>query len=96
MDGTIYAPLSSVLLSIITEAIHILLIYCYLCQNIQIMKCIECGGEVLLDNNYYCQPCNSVHWRDNFQNWTSGDSTIDKLIRESQINATDAREVLKM
>ena len=57
-------------------------------------KCLTCGGDW---NGYlYCMLCNSAHWRDNFQNWTSGDSTIDKLIRESQINATDAREVLKM
>ena len=58
-------------------------------------KCAECREDVLIHNNYYCKPCNSAHWQDNFQKWTSGDSTIDQLIQESQINATDPRETIE-
>ena len=35
----------------------------------------------------YCKPCHSAYFRDNFAHWTSGDSNIDKLIQNSQLNA---------
>src|ERR1051325_5948018 len=35
----------------------------------------------------YCRPCCSAYFRDNFAHWTSGDSNIDELIQNSQINA---------
>src|SRR2546421_12752065 len=37
----------------------------------------------------------STHFRDNFQNWTSGDNDIDKLIQDSQLNANDPCELLE-
>ena len=36
---------------------------------------------------YYCKPCHSAYFRDNFAHWTSGDSRIDELIQNSQLNA---------
>jgi hypothetical protein len=45
--------------------------------------CPECGKEVY----NYCKPCNSAHFRDDFAQWTSGDSNIDELIQNSQLNA---------
>src|SRR5437016_691203 len=36
----------------------------------------------------YCKPCYSAYFRDNFAHWTSGDSRIDELIQNSQLNAT--------
>ena len=57
--------------------------------------CIECGKKVSSDNCYYCKPCHSVHWRDNFRNWTSGDSNVDKLIQESQLNVHDPRDIIE-
>ena len=45
-------------------------------------KCIECGKEVLEKNHFYCKPCNTTHWRDNFKKWTSGDLNIDVLTPE--------------
>src|SRR5438309_253366 len=47
-------------------------------------------------NIYYhwCQPCNSKHFQQNFKNWTSGNSDVDKLIQESQLNAKNSLEVL--
>src|SRR5581483_4902313 len=37
--------------------------------------------------DYWCQPCDSKHFQQNFKNWTSGNSDVDKLIQESQLNA---------
>ena len=48
-------------------------------------KCPECNKDY---NGFYCKPCNSGHFRDNFQKWTSDDDDIDNLIRESQLNAS--------
>jgi serine/threonine protein kinase len=46
-------------------------------------KCQECGQKFFS----YCKPCNSVHFRNNFVHWTSGDSNLDKVIQNSQLNA---------
>ena len=35
----------------------------------------------------WCQSCNSKKFQQNFKNWTSGNSDVDKLIQESQLNA---------
>src|SRR5581483_4237797 len=35
----------------------------------------------------WCQSCNSRRFQQNFKNWTSGNSDVDKLIQESQLNA---------
>jgi serine/threonine protein kinase len=48
-------------------------------------NCPECGKEVNIFG--YCEPCNSAYFRDNFAQWTSGDSNLDKLIQYSQLNA---------
>ena len=39
------------------------------------------------DHRDYCKSCHSAYFRDNFAHWTSGDSRIDKLIQNSQLNA---------
>jgi hypothetical protein len=44
-------------------------------------QCQECNNE------YYCQQCNSVRFRNKFANWTSGDSNLNELIQNSQLNA---------
>ena len=43
----------------------------------------------------WCQPCNSKHFQQNFKNWTSGNSDVDKLIQESQLNAKTWKEKLE-
>src|SRR5581483_8434327 len=44
----------------------------------------------------WCQPCNSKHFQQNFNNWrTSGNSDVDKLIQESQLNAKSNWEKLE-
>ncbi|CAG8465074.1 10277_t:CDS:2 [Scutellospora calospora] len=45
--------------------------------------CAECRAK----NCVYCNKCNSKHWSKNFDKWRSGDSTIDEIIRETQLNA---------
>ena len=43
----------------------------------------------------WCQPCNSKRFQQNFKNWTSGNSDVDKLIQESQLNAKSNWEILE-
>ena len=46
-------------------------------------------SECLCGQEYeYCKPCHSTFFRDDFAHWTSGDSNIDELIQNSQLNAT--------
>ena len=48
-------------------------------------------------NTYHvwCQSCNAKHFQQNFENWTSGNSKVDKLIQESQLNAKNSYEKLE-
>ena len=43
----------------------------------------------------WCQSCNSKRFQQNFKNWTSGNSDVDKLIQESQLNAKNGWEKLE-
>ena len=43
----------------------------------------------------WCQPCNSRRFQQNFKNWNSGNSDVDKLIQESQLNAKSYSEILE-
>jgi len=43
----------------------------------------------------WCQLCNSKRFQQNFKNWTSGNSDVDKLIQESQLNAKRSYEKLE-
>src|SRR5581483_6963007 len=45
--------------------------------------------------DYWCQSCNSKCFQQNFKNWTSGNSDVDKLIQESQLNAKNNWGVLE-
>ena len=45
--------------------------------------------------SYYCTACYSAYFRDNFAHWTSGDSNIDELIQNSQLNANDDKELIE-
>ncbi|RHZ74121.1 hypothetical protein Glove_227g161 [Diversispora epigaea] len=46
--------------------------------------CSECNQKY---DGYWCKPCNSKHFQNDFNNWTSGNDKIDKLIQDSQLNA---------
>ena len=43
----------------------------------------------------WCQSCNSKRFQQNFKNWTSGNSDVDKLIQESQLNAINEHNKLE-
>ena len=59
--------------------------------------CKECK-QPNTDINYassWCQSCNSKRFQQNFKNRTSGNSDVDKLIQESQLNAKNKYEILE-
>ena len=43
----------------------------------------------------WCRSCNSKKFQQNFKNWTSGNSDVDKLIQQSQLNAKKYEEVIE-
>ena len=43
----------------------------------------------------YCEPCHSAYFHDNFAQWTSGDSNIDELIHNSQLNANNQWKLIE-
>ncbi|RHZ83759.1 hypothetical protein Glove_87g194 [Diversispora epigaea] len=48
--------------------------------------CPECNQEW---DKYskWCKPCNSKHFQNDLNNWTSGNDKIDKFIQDTQLNA---------
>ena len=44
---------------------------------------------------YWCKPCYSKHFQNDFNNWTSGNDKIDKFIQDAQLNANDFLEVIE-
>ncbi|RHZ86030.1 hypothetical protein Glove_57g39 [Diversispora epigaea] len=47
--------------------------------------CQECNQEY--SGYKWCKPCNSKHFQNDYNNWTSGNDKIDKFIRDAQLNA---------
>ncbi|RHZ80192.1 hypothetical protein Glove_139g279 [Diversispora epigaea] len=55
--------------------------------------CPECN-----QNSYefgWCKPCNSKHFQNDFNNWTSGNDKIDKFIQDTQLNANGSLDVIE-
>ena len=44
----------------------------------------------------WCQSCNSKHFQQDFNKWTSGNKEIDEFIQKFQLNATYWKEVLEL
>jgi hypothetical protein len=60
--------------------------------------CKECrqpntGGDRI--HSPWCQSCNSKHFQQDFNKWTSGNKEIDEFIQNFQLNATRCDEVLE-
>ncbi|RHZ78376.1 hypothetical protein Glove_165g18 [Diversispora epigaea] len=55
--------------------------------------CPECNQKDTSWN--WCKPCNSKHFQNDFNNWTSGNDKIDKLIQDAQLNADRNLEVIE-
>ncbi|RHZ83530.1 hypothetical protein Glove_91g54 [Diversispora epigaea] len=47
--------------------------------------CPECNQKC--DEYGWCKPCNSKHFQNDLNNWTSGNDKIDKFIQNAQLNA---------
>src|SRR3954471_6118497 len=55
--------------------------------------CKECSQP---NTGYlWCQSCNSKHFQQDFNKWTSGNKEIDEFIQKFQLNATRKEEVLE-
>ncbi|RHZ79199.1 hypothetical protein Glove_151g90 [Diversispora epigaea] len=55
--------------------------------------CPECNQKDTSWN--WCKPCNSKHFQNNFNDWTSENDKIDKFIQHAQLNANDNLEVIE-
>ncbi|RHZ85740.1 hypothetical protein Glove_60g127 [Diversispora epigaea] len=49
--------------------------------------CLECYQNY--SEFQWCKPCNSKHFQNDFNNWTSRNDKIDKLIQDTQLNANN-------
>ncbi|GES73217.1 kinase-like domain-containing protein [Rhizophagus clarus] len=56
-------------------------------------KCIECK-QVNTGLNW-CQTCNSKRFQQDFNNWTSNNSDIDKFIQNNQLSAKNEHQLLE-
>jgi len=54
--------------------------------------CKECNQEYY---GYWCTPCNSKHFQNDFSKWTSGNDKIDKFIQDAQLNANKKGQVIE-
>ena len=59
--------------------------------------CKECSqpNTSVYDIHGWCQSCNSKHFQQDFNKWTSGNKEIDEFIQKFQLNATRYEEVLE-
>src|ERR1051326_9488596 len=59
--------------------------------------CEECSQPNTGRNASYpwCQSCNSKHFQQEFNKWTSGNKEIDEFIQKFQLNATCRDEILE-
>ena len=53
--------------------------------------CPECNQEF----EYWCKPCNSKHFQNDFNNWTSGNDKIDEFIQDAQLNTNHSNYVIE-
>ncbi|RHZ74203.1 hypothetical protein Glove_227g125 [Diversispora epigaea] len=54
--------------------------------------CKECNQE---NYGWWCKPCHSKHFQNDFNNWTSGNDKIDKFIQDAQLNANYSDELIE-
>ncbi|RHZ81629.1 hypothetical protein Glove_117g111 [Diversispora epigaea] len=55
--------------------------------------CPECNQKY--SGYKWCKTCNSKHFQNDFNNWTSGNDKIDKFIQDTQLNADFEWEVIE-
>ncbi|RHZ80043.1 hypothetical protein Glove_139g183 [Diversispora epigaea] len=54
--------------------------------------CPECNQEW---DGWWCITCNSKHFKNDFNNWTSGNDEIDKLIQDVQLKANYPSNIIE-
>ncbi|RHZ76600.1 hypothetical protein Glove_195g22 [Diversispora epigaea] len=52
----------------------------------------ECNQEYA---GWWCKPCSSKHFQNDFNNWTSGNDKIDNFIQDAQLNADGNWQVIE-
>ncbi|KAF0537694.1 serine/threonine protein kinase [Gigaspora margarita] len=57
--------------------------------------CNECHKPTMISYWNWCQNCNASHFRNNFSNWSSGNSSLDQLIQESQLQAECSEQIIE-
>ncbi|RHZ83308.1 hypothetical protein Glove_97g64 [Diversispora epigaea] len=57
--------------------------------------CPECNEEYSDDFWKWCKPCNLTRFKNDFDKWTSGNETIDKFIKDTQLNADYYKKVIE-
>ena len=61
--------------------------------------CEECKqpytGKDTIYGYVWCQSCNGKRFQRNFQNWSSGNQVVDKLIQRVQLKARSNKEVVE-
>src|SRR3989440_47853 len=55
--------------------------------------CDECSQPNT--DKYWCQSCNSKHFQQDFNKWTSGNKVIDEFVQKFQLNGTCKEELLE-
>jgi hypothetical protein len=56
--------------------------------------CEECGNKYKKESNKWCKPCQIIHLKNNFINWTSGNEKIDDIIRKKQIRINSQKGII--
>ncbi|CAI2188904.1 2194_t:CDS:1, partial [Funneliformis geosporum] len=57
-------------------------------------QCTECGQANSGEENW-CRSCSSVHFRSQFDNWSSGNENLNKILRDTQLSARSSKYVLE-
>ena len=60
-------------------------------------ECNECNKSIFYESGFYkwCQSCNSKHFQNNFEKWTSKDVEIDKILQKVQLDADSSNKVME-
>jgi hypothetical protein len=55
--------------------------------------CKKCNQENT--GSKWCKACNAKHFRQNFENWSSGNEDIDKFIQDAQLSANSYHKAIE-
>ena len=61
---------------------------------LQDIYCEKCGKKYMDIRNYWCNPCEINHLKNNFDNWTSGNKKIDDFIQKGQLKINNHDDII--